>query len=219
MPYDPMLVKPMREELTRLGVQELLYRRRRRPRHGREVRHRDDRRQLRLRLRRRRRAARHRARAQARGQARHHRHGLRRPGHRGHRTRPFVLRGQPAELARHRAVQGRQARPADPALGDRGPRCPQPDREGADGHLRPALRQAAERSEVAPTRERCRPSKARSLVSRERGCRAERAEFARLPQVRRQRIDPPSHQRSRSGLFSSSSRNSPTFTGAAFCAA
>jgi putative YphP/YqiW family bacilliredoxin len=24
MPYDPMLVKPMREELTRLGVQELL---------------------------------------------------------------------------------------------------------------------------------------------------------------------------------------------------
>src|SRR5262245_12970460 len=111
----------------------------RRSRDGEEVRHRDDLRELGVRLRGGRRPARARARAQAHRQARRDRDGLRRPGPRRDRSRALLFRGQPAELAGDRALQGREARAPRPALGDRRP-GPAPDREGSHGGLRPALR-------------------------------------------------------------------------------
>ena len=137
MPYPPMMVQPMREELTRLGFRELST-----PEEvDREIAAsgeplllvvnsicgcaagvaRPGRRPVAL---------------PSRG-ADAARDGLRRPGRRGDRAGPQLLRGLPAVLAADRDPRERPARPPGPATRDRGPHG-RAGRGGADGRVREA---------------------------------------------------------------------------------
>jgi hypothetical protein len=106
--YDPELVQPMRDEVTRLGVKEL-----RTPKEVEEAsscRHVADLRQLGLRLRGRGRATGLKLSMMIQKKAGAHVHRLRRHGGRRRRQGARVLRALPSELAADRDHEGRQAR-------------------------------------------------------------------------------------------------------------